>query len=554
MGDINGALATARKINYAETCAAALRDIASVQTQTRDIKGAFATAQKINDAACQAESLRDIASAQMKMGDKQSARDTFASALLSARNIDRAFSRARVMRDIASAQAKAGYAQLAQDTFTAALSVAHSIIYYQDQLAPMAICNIALAQAEAGYMQSARDTFIAALSAAQNGNGACNRMSDFCGIALAQMKIGNKQSARDTFAAALSTARAAARTIDAIFYAGALSNIASSRAKAGDIKGAFATARKIKKAENYCTDDYANALRDIALAQVKTGDKQSARNIFAAALSAAESISCPFSRIRAIRNIAAAQAEAGDKQSARDTFAIALSATSSIDEAGPRGVAVCDIASAQAKAGDINNAFATVRKINDKDDSTVLRDIASAQAKMGDFRDAMKTAIEIKWEETYGEALVAIAKYLVAHPNHKPKQKNPPSKRTCVVSDESADPEIIRQVEKAAVAHVRKILRTEGWRIVSVETMKRGYDLHCVQPDKEMHVEVKGTRGDEPSFMLTRGEHERAESDPKFALYLVLRALDAPRLVVFSGEDLLRKFDFQTVQYKATEK
>ena len=138
------------------------------------------------------------------------------------------------------------------------------------------------------------------------------------------------------------------------------------------------------------------------------------------------------------------------------------------------------------------------------------------------------------------------------HPESK--RESPPLRRVPVAADGPADPEIIRKVEKAAVAHVRKRLRAEGWRVSSVETMKCGYDLHCVKPDGEMHVEVKGTRGDEASFMLTRGEHERAQSDPKFVLYLVLRALDTPRIVVFSGEELLRKFDFQTVQYKATEK
>lgn len=136
----------------------------------------------------------------------------------------------------------------------------------------------------------------------------------------------------------------------------------------------------------------------------------------------------------------------------------------------------------------------------------------------------------------------------------EPKREAPPPKPAPMAVNQSPDPEIIRKVEKAAVSHVRKILQAKGWQVVSVETMKCGYDLHCTTPDGEMHVEVKGTRGDEPSFMLTRGEHERAQSDPKFALYLVLRALDAPRLLVFSGGELLRKFDFQTVQYKATEK
>ena len=492
MGEIDGALATAQKIHRATAHRATiLGRIALAQAKSEDIDGAFATARNIDDCDWV---FPNIALEQAKSGDVNGA-------LATAREIPDMNARATLLRDLALAQVEAGDKQSARNIFAEALSIF---------------------QANVGDKQSTQ-------SAWDHVCSAHSRVKSLSAIALGQAKAGDKCSARSTFAEALSITR----------------NISA----------------------NYIeiTCDRADIFCSIALAQVEAKEQQAARDTIAAALLAAKTIANTSVHARVLCDIARVQAQMGDAQLARDTFVVALSVVQGIDKPNYRAENLCAVALAQAQTGDEQSArdtFADALRVAQikkprravRARAEDLRDIAKTQAKLGYFRDAIKTVIEIKEDYVRVQTLLAVAKHLAERPNPEQKRKKPPSKRACVVSDESADPEIIRKVEKAAVAHVRKILRAEGWRVVSVETMKRGYDLHCVQPDKEMHVEVKGTRGDEPSFMLTRGEHKRAESDPKFALYLVLHALDAPRLVVFSGEDLLRKFDFQTVQYKATEK
>lgn len=49
-----------------------------------------------------------------------------------------------------------------------------------------------------------------------------------------------------------------------------------------------------------------------------------------------------------------------------------------------------------------------------------------------------------------------------------------------------------RQVERAAVAEVRRQYERDGWSVVSVEAEKVGYDLKCAKETTEEHVEVKG--------------------------------------------------------------
>ena len=540
---IAAALSITRSIDAPIHHARVMCDIASAQAKAGDINGAFVTTQEINDATFCAKALCGIALAQTQA----QARDTCARALSFVQSIDDIIFRNSVLHDIALAQAKSGdingafatvrkmnheeYAagalcgiagelveagdvQSARDTCAHAWSFARSID--DDFFRVGALCNIAEVQTKAGDVRLALVTCAAALSSARNIGSTTLRIYALGVIALSRAEAGDAQSARDTFAAALSFARSMS---DNVFRANVLSHIAEMQAEAGNINDALSIAQEINHATNHIL-----ALRKIALEQTKAGDKQAAQGTFAFALSIARNIDNTNNRASALRDIAETQAEAGDKQAAQDTFTFALSTIQNIDSANPR--------------------VSGLRCV-----------IALAQAEAGDYRGAMKTAMEIiKKTSDRVDVLVAVARHLAAHPGPETKRGNPSPKRARIAIDAPADPEIIRKVEKAAVAHVRKILRAEGWRVVSVETMKCGYDLHCVQPDKEMHVEVKGTRGDEPSFMLTRGEHERAESDPNFTLYLVLRALDAPRLVVFSGEDLLRKFDFQTVQYKATEK
>lgn len=112
-----------------------------------------------------------------------------------------------------------------------------------------------------------------------------------------------------------------------------------------------------------------------------------------------------------------------------------------------------------------------------------------------------------------------------------------------------------RQIEQSAVEHATCILISEGWSVESVEAEKCGYDLHCTQDDDERHVEVKGTQGDQPAFIITAQELRCADEDTYFELWVVVRTLDKEAKVHrYTGEELRQHFRLQALQYRAVLK
>jgi hypothetical protein len=86
-----------------------------------------------------------------------------------------------------------------------------------------------------------------------------------------------------------------------------------------------------------------------------------------------------------------------------------------------------------------------------------------------------------------------------------------------------------RRVERRAVSAVRDFLRRKGFdTIVSRERAYCGYDLFASssKPKRELLVEVKGTSNELPWFRLSRNEKRSAESDPRWRLAMVTKALD----------------------------
>jgi hypothetical protein len=116
----------------------------------------------------------------------------------------------------------------------------------------------------------------------------------------------------------------------------------------------------------------------------------------------------------------------------------------------------------------------------------------------------------------------------------------------------SADPARTKEVEAAGIRLVSAHLAGDGWRVRSVESMKVGYDLLCTNGDEELHVEVKATRADWPAFIITEAELRRAESDDRFALFVVCGALsDSHTLYRFDGASLLESFEFLALAHRA---
>lgn len=104
----------------------------------------------------------------------------------------------------------------------------------------------------------------------------------------------------------------------------------------------------------------------------------------------------------------------------------------------------------------------------------------------------------------------------------------------------SFDQDLIRRVERAAVAAVRRLLAEEGWREVrDCQQDGCGYDLLYEHPRHGARlVEVKGTAGQEVRFALTALEHQVLSRDPSAPIYVVLNALDEATVTVLDWTDV----------------
>ena len=118
-----------------------------------------------------------------------------------------------------------------------------------------------------------------------------------------------------------------------------------------------------------------------------------------------------------------------------------------------------------------------------------------------------------------------------------------------------ADLEHRLEVEAASVRFSTEQLEGEGWKVKSKEAQKIGYDLHCTKDDRSLHVEVKGTSGEDQSFIITANELAQAKSDSDFILFRVTKALDInPILHRFLGHELITSFRFEPLQFRAVKK
>ena len=187
------------------------------------------------------------------------------------------------------------------------------------------------------------------------------------------------------------------------------------QAKAGDIATALEIAQPIDEPLYR-----AEALREIATVQARTGDGQGAMQTFGAAFRAARGTRTATSRVESLCEIATAQMEAGQGQKANQTFASALKAAHAhaIDEPGDRASVSNDIEefiTAQAKAGDIAAAVRNAHSVEGAGfGSRALVDTAVMQAEERDFKHAMTIALHIESAFDRAWALAKIARRLAA--------------------------------------------------------------------------------------------------------------------------------------------
>jgi hypothetical protein len=109
-----------------------------------------------------------------------------------------------------------------------------------------------------------------------------------------------------------------------------------------------------------------------------------------------------------------------------------------------------------------------------------------------------------------------------------------------------------RQVEKAAIDFVRHHYEKDGWTVRSVEAQKVGYDLSCERGDTQVHVEVKGTQGDEVCFIITAAEVRNAMIDRKHLTCVVTAALTAaPKMFTYTRDEFSEKMQLEPIAFRA---
>jgi hypothetical protein len=77
-----------------------------------------------------------------------------------------------------------------------------------------------------------------------------------------------------------------------------------------------------------------------------------------------------------------------------------------------------------------------------------------------------------------------------------------------------------REVESRAMGLAGSHYHSQGYTVEDVSSFQ-SYDLKCLRDDVELHVEVKGTRGDGNRVLLTRKEVEHAQNYRPAALLIV---------------------------------
>ncbi|MFE7129515.1 DUF3883 domain-containing protein [Streptomyces sp. NPDC057638] len=109
------------------------------------------------------------------------------------------------------------------------------------------------------------------------------------------------------------------------------------------------------------------------------------------------------------------------------------------------------------------------------------------------------------------------------------------------VSDPKKRKAIEEHAENLAIAHYTN----EGWE---VEKLGKPYDLRCTQPDKERHVEVKGTTGAPTSVELTINEINHARSAENTVDLYVVSDIRIAQDYTTSGGNVLHLTDWEPAE------
>ncbi|HLF83472.1 MAG TPA: DUF4062 domain-containing protein, partial [Blastocatellia bacterium] len=356
-GDIDGAMESARRIDYLGVRTEALCDISSAQARAEHFAAGVAIAREIGDAYGEKEKklnqLRILAKMQAESGDLRGA-------LEAATGIEHDVTRDDALRDIAVSLAQS-------HQFVSALDTGQMI---QDEATRAgALVDIALARAEAGDLDQARSGFASALDLI---TVELDRITSNTQRRTGQRIIMNSSgrlehvpdltSELDEFNSALAAGR------EAEPFWKVIEKLAVARARAGDFASAFGTVERLKY-------DLVKArvLREIAVAQLRAGNPDEARSTYARALQLDGS---------ALNRLTPDEARLVEPSTA---IAIAK------EKCNPMflSMRLGDIALAFTKSGDLSTGLGCASHVSNWiERSDLLRKIAAALAEAGDLERA----------------------------------------------------------------------------------------------------------------------------------------------------------------------
>ena len=332
----------------------ALNHIAVLQTTSRfeqeaqvTFGKAIQTAQDILDTMERNDAFGDIAVAQANAGDLNAALNTIAQIEVGQERDDVPSFRDSVLFYVVTALTEAGDLELAE---RASEQLRHA------GMRASSLSAVAVAYAEAGQEAEAVAILKRAISVADDIKGKKNKFNALSHLSVAQYRLGDGEKAERTLEAMLEEVH---KIDDLEIQDFAWINIASATAAMGNISEALDAVNRLNGREVQAMASFSVEMAWLGHIQYLV-QKQNITE----ALELSQQILDQETQLAALRIIARAQSRFGDREGARSAFARILDIVESIEDWGSRNFKFIDLLNAQSRNGFIGEA---IRNANRKD-------------------------------------------------------------------------------------------------------------------------------------------------------------------------------------------
>ena len=222
----------------------------------------------------------------------------------------------------------------------------------------------------------------------------------------------------------------------------------------------------------------------------------------------AHKIAPGYPRARAFKSLAEASLRAGDKQSARQYLNEAVTAAKAITNDLARADTLWRIAAVQAEAGDIDGALSTARPIEFAHHHiNAIRDIVTAQVKAGDTTGALKTASLLKrdGDEQEYEGTVCNTAFLLALSGQSQNALQFASQALGQEPTACTYSIISAQAQSGDITSARSTLNTvdsKDKRAIRLKEMDRLNDLLASTPNNKTAINEQISQLDQENYFL----------------------------------------------------